>query len=233
MTPLAVDPQGEAVRLCRDDTVGDHDLARLVVARDVTGEDRVDALERARLDHHPRPATALLRRLEDEDDVPVGAVGGEARRRLDDHRHVRVVTARMHPAGMLRRERQPRRLLARQRVHLGADRDGGRAPNATAQPRDDAGPGPSVRRLEAERRQRAEEALRRPHLLERELGDAVQASPQLDDVGRGDIERAHADTSCSACAASSRATSWRARRVSFRIAREARGWVMRGRGPAA
>ena len=86
--------------------------------------DRVDVriVERAGLDHRLGAARTFFRRLKEQHDVAVqtSRAGCEFARRAEQHRGVRVVTARVHLARHFARARFARILIDRQRVHVGA-----------------------------------------------------------------------------------------------------------------
>ena len=95
-----------------------------------------EAREQAVLDHAERAEADLLRGLSDHDQraLPVGLAGDEIARGSDPDRHVQVVPAGVHHAGLftapgrvarLRGVRQAGLLDERQPVHVGADHERG------------------------------------------------------------------------------------------------------------
>jgi len=121
----------------------DRDLAEREPGPEVLAEHPVDALHRPRRDHLRGAAgQRLLAVLEEEADLAGQRVGerGEDFGDAEHHRGVAVVAAGVHHAGVLRGEGEAGRLLDRQRVVVGADRDP-RAGKAAAQVGDDAGRG--------------------------------------------------------------------------------------------
>ena len=86
-------------------------------------EDRVDAVHYALFYSYMRAFGDFLGGLEDELDVSAEclAVLVEDLQRADQHRGVRVVSAGVHPALVLRGEGQPSLLVYRQRVDVGAE----------------------------------------------------------------------------------------------------------------
>jgi hypothetical protein len=123
---LALHMDGEAVRVGRDDAVGDHDFADAVTAGDVTAEDGGYALEPPRSNDDLGTAAAFLRRLEDEADVSPRRRLLQQRCSTKEHGHVAVVTAGMHDARIAGGKGQSRGFFPRQAVHIGAQGDGGR-----------------------------------------------------------------------------------------------------------
>jgi hypothetical protein len=104
----------------------------------VHAEDGVhgEALEQSVLDHGPGACAALLRRLEDE--MHGAAEGITMRRQIargsEQHRHVAVMAAGMHDAGIARAVREGVGFLDGQCVHVGtqADRRAARSPDQGA-----------------------------------------------------------------------------------------------------
>ena len=101
------------------------DRARRQVRRHVQrerGVDRIVAVEHALVDHVPRAVVPFLAGLEHEAHGArqLAAPRVQQPRRADEHRGVRVVTARVHAAVDLAREVEPGVLGHRQRVHVAA-----------------------------------------------------------------------------------------------------------------
>ena len=95
----------------------------------VRAEDRLhrESLEQAVLDHFARAAAAFLGWLEDEVDRAVEvAVARQVLRGGEQHGRVAVVTAGVHPAGVLARVGEAVVLGHRQRIDVGAQADGPR-----------------------------------------------------------------------------------------------------------
>src|SRR5207237_1956986 len=91
-------------------------------------------------------------------------------------------TAAVHLPRDLRRERQPRLLVDRQRVHVGADAD--RRPGLAAiDQRDDAGLANGLTKRNAELLEKARDCLGGLVLLERELRVFMQLATQRDQLG--------------------------------------------------
>ncbi len=98
MTTLTVDGDLETIGAGHQGTTSGHDHAVGQVAEDVNGEGPVDAVEYALVDHVPGAVKTLFTWLEHEPDATVELRGllDEQARRADQHRHVRIVTARVH-----------------------------------------------------------------------------------------------------------------------------------------
>ena len=148
---LAVENDVHRIR-CRRSGPGDEaDVAGGHEVGVVQPEDEIrlrEAGEETVLHHRVGAGDRLFRRLADEHQrsMPTVLLPREQRRCAHPRRHVDVMPARMHHrrdlAGIgLRRDRacirKPGGLLERQRVHVGANQDGG--PIAVAQNADDAG----------------------------------------------------------------------------------------------
>jgi hypothetical protein len=141
------------------------------------------SIEQSLLEHHTRAVIALFARLEHEQHR-AGERGLPAREQTggaDQHRDVRVVTARVHGAVDLGRERQAGILAHRQRVHVGAEQERGSRPPA-GEPADDRGRARPRAEVEAETVQRLEDGGLRARQGETDLGMTVDAAPQLDGV---------------------------------------------------
>ena len=125
------------------------------------------------------PHSVSSRGLEDEHHAArqMLALLGQHRGDAQRDRRVRVVPARVHLARNLRCERQSGRLAHRQRVHVGADRDG-RSRLAAFEHRDDAGAADAGAARNGELRQEFLHALRRLVFLERKFGVRVDRAPQ-------------------------------------------------------
>ena len=78
-------------------------------------ENRIDAIERPRLDHHARANGAFLGRLEQQAHFPMDFIGHAQKnaRRTEQHGHMAVMTTRMHDAFVFRRIRSARELELR------------------------------------------------------------------------------------------------------------------------
>ena len=85
----------------------------------------VNALERAGLDHGKGADGNFLSRLEDDAHLAFQRIGGIAQdaHGAEHHGHMRVVTARVHDAGVLGSEGKARLLGDGQRVHIGTQGD--------------------------------------------------------------------------------------------------------------
>jgi hypothetical protein len=151
-------------------------------------------VERALLDHERRPAFLARRRaflggLEDElhGAGELGLHAGKDLGRTHQHRHVRVVTAGVHDAGLLAgplranpgRERQVHLLGDRQRVHVGAQRHD-RPRLAAAQQRHHAGMGNPGAYLQAQGAQVPGDHLARAELAVAQFGVRVDVTPPGD-----------------------------------------------------
>ena len=88
------------------------------------------ALENTAFRNRTGAARPFLRRLKDEQDGTVDVFGmlGYIADRDQEHRHMTVVTAGMHHAGMLRRPVRLRRFGYAQSVHVSAYRTGRKLP---------------------------------------------------------------------------------------------------------
>ena len=110
--------------------------------------------------------------------------GGEDAGGAEQARRVRVVAAGVHRAVGLGGEIEPGGLADRQRVHIGAQRDGG-----AGAPADELGDEPRLGDAGADgQAERAELGFhQRPGLVfaERELGAAVDLAAEADDLGKG------------------------------------------------
>ena len=162
------------------------DAGRLAV-RDVQREGarrRCGAVEQALLQHHARAVVALLARLEHEQHRArqLRAPSRQHARGADQHRHVRVVAARVHRPVDLGRERQARRLAQRQRVHVGPQENRRTRP-AARQSRDHRRRALTRARLEPEAIERLQHGRLRARQREADLGMTMDAAPQLDGVG--------------------------------------------------
>ena len=139
-----------------------------------------EAFEQPVVDHRLGAGVAFLAGLEDQErravEVPrlvQVARGGE------QHRRVAVVAAAVHPAVVAGTVLELVVLVHRQRVHVGAQAHA--APGAVPAPahhRDDAGPADPRMVLDAQRAQPLAHQLRRPVLLESELGMPVQVAAE-------------------------------------------------------
>ena len=120
----------------------------------------------------------LLRRLEEEPDGAVEpALFDQHRRRTEEHRHVAVMPARVHPAD-LRRVRETGLLNQRQRVHVSPQPYRPR-PRAECQGGHHTCSTDSTMRGQAERTQQVRDVRRRRLFLEPQLGPLVQPVPPL------------------------------------------------------
>ena len=159
----------------------DVELAGRRLRRQVQAVDLVDArpFEHARLDHRLGPAEDLLGRLEDEHRRPrhLGAMGGQDLGQGDGDRRVAVVAAGVHDAAGAGDERRVELLDQRQRVDVGAPGDGAPRPLAT-QHADHAGAADARAHVELGGVQPIGDDLRRPPLLERQLGMAMEVAAQ-------------------------------------------------------
>ena len=88
-------------------------------------ENRIDAIERPRLDHHARANGAFLGRLEQQAHFPMDFIGHAQKtaRRAEQHGHMAVVATRMHDAFVFRRIRSARELGYGQGVNVASQRD--------------------------------------------------------------------------------------------------------------
>jgi hypothetical protein len=147
--------------------------------------DRIDrkAGEQAVLDHLLAAAFVLLGGLKDEVD---GAVEipclGKIARGPEQHRRVAVMAAGMHDALMRRGVRAAGLLLDRQRIHVGAQRDGALAAAAT-QRADHAGPGEAAIDRDAESGERRGDEIGCPVLLEGHLRMGMDIVSPRDHLG--------------------------------------------------
>ncbi len=179
----------------REDGAHPHGEGALGEAREVVQSvnplDR-KALEQAVGDHDAAAALVLLGRLEDEaDDAVEVAGGGQVAGGAEEHRGVAVVAAGVHGAVARRAVGQVGALLDRQRVHVGAQPDGAvRA--AAAQGAHDPGLGQAAVDLDAERLEALGHQRRGAHLLEGDLGVAVEVvTPGHQLVVHGSVEIGH------------------------------------------
>ena len=105
----------------------DPELAHLQAGPVVHAKNRIarKALEQPVIDHSLRAGTAFLGRLEDKVHRAIDRFRfGQVFRRRQQHRHVPIVSARVHLAGVRRTMRKFIGLLNRQCVHIGAQTDG-------------------------------------------------------------------------------------------------------------
>ncbi len=164
------------------------DLAGLVLGADVdreaAGRGRVEPVEQALLQHHPRAGIALFARLEHQQHRPRQLVDPihEKPSRTEQHRDVRVVTAGVHRAVDLGREVEARVLVERQRVHVGSQHDRPTGP-VGADERGDAGQDRADSRFEAEPPELLDDRLPRLRQMEPLLGMPVDPPPDRGDVG--------------------------------------------------
>ena len=141
----------------------------------------LEIVECARFQHRARAGERFLGGLKDEHHAAgefvalLGQHGGDAKR----DRHMRVVPAGVHLAGNLRRERQTGRFAHRQRVHVGADRDG-RSRLAAFQHGDDAGPANARAAGDCQPREELLHAFRGFVFVERKLRVLMDLAPQRD-----------------------------------------------------
>jgi len=184
---------GCRVARTRDET----DLARGQSHVDVQHRDRVDLriVHRARFDHRQRAAGAFFRRLEQEDgrSVQVRPIRLQHARRTEQHRRVRVVTARVHLPRYFGTKRFSGPLVERQRVHVGAQ--------ARNLPRQRTAHDPDHARLcdpsmfDAERVQLALDDRRRAFFFESELRKTMDLAADRDralgNVGNDGFDRGH------------------------------------------
>ena len=138
------------------------------------------AFEQAVLQHRQRAADAFLGRLEDEVDGAVEVARlREVLRRAQQHRGVAVMTAGVHPAGVLAGVRQVGGLQDRQRVHVGAQAHRGFA-IAVAQHADHAGLADAAMHLDAPFLQLVGHQLRRAVFLQAKLRMGVDIAADGD-----------------------------------------------------
>ncbi len=168
------------------------DQPRAHVGRDVERERRVGrgVAQQPVVDHEARAVMPFLARLEHEDDRAGQGLGPRAQcpRRADQHRGVRIMPARMHRAGVARREGQAGLLLHRQRVHVAAQQHGAaivaHLSASAAQDRDEARRRRPLANLQRQSRKRRLRLLRRTGTVEPDLGVGVDRAAQLDQVGQ-------------------------------------------------
>jgi len=168
------------------------DLADRLLGREVQTVDLIHprVVERARLDHRARAAQHFLGGLEEEDGRPghLRAPRGQDVRHRDRDRGVAVVPARVHHARRAGGEGRLEQLGERQRVDVGAPRDGRSGPvtveHAHHAGAADAGPHIQLRRVQALR-----DDLRGAPLLVAQLGMAVEVAAERHQIVRalGDL----------------------------------------------
>jgi len=143
------------------------------------------ALEQAFLQHDLRAAAAFLGGLENQVDGAVELPGlGEVARSAQKHRGVPVVAAGMHAALVLRAMRDVGRLVHRQAVHVGTQRNGAAARAAPAVDHaDQAGLGEAAMHFDAAGGEALGDQARGARFLERELRMRVDIAPQLTELG--------------------------------------------------
>ena len=184
-----------ALQVDREHVAGRED--RTGTQRDATRRQRRIHVDReGRVDGRRRVENALV--LDEDACTPVAFLAGleqqlhgpgqrvaAARQQAggaDQHGDVGIVATRVHAPLVPRRERQPRVLRHRQRVHVRAQQQ--RAARARAAQRRDDGAGAAARlELEVERRERLEHGFLRVGQHQAELRVLVQAPAQRDDVG--------------------------------------------------
>ena len=173
---VAGDPDLEDVERRHHGSRTDRHLADLDPRHVVHAEDLLhrELLEQTLLDHHPRAALVLFRRLEDE---PDGA-GEIARLRevlggAEQHRGVPVMPAGMHLSGNLRAVLEVVLLFDMERVQIGAEPDRRPLPARAGERAHHPGPGEAAMDIDAELGQAVGDELRRPMLLEGGLGMGV------------------------------------------------------------
>ena len=88
-------------------------------------KNRVNAIERARLDHHAGANGAFLGRLEQQAHFSMDFIGHAQKntRRAKQHGHMAVMATRMHDAFVFRRIRSARELGYGQGVNVASQRD--------------------------------------------------------------------------------------------------------------
>ena len=151
--------------------------------------------EDARVDHVARAEEPFFSGLEHEDDGPreLRTARVEQTRRADQHRHVEVMAARVHPWAVVR-EVDARRLGDRERIHVGTEQHHRSGTGSTQHGRDTGEP-VERRHLQIEAGDRVEDRRPRHREIEADLGDSMQGAPQRDQVGlqsgRVRRERAH------------------------------------------
>ena len=111
--------------------------------------------------------------------VPRGGDPFRSAAGAQDHGHVDVMATGVHPIGDLRGEREPRPLGARERIHLGTQRDCGPAVRS-GPPTHAAAARSAVLRWNPEPLKLGNDGLRGVDLLERKLRVSVKVASQLD-----------------------------------------------------
>jgi hypothetical protein len=121
---LAFDIDVKAVRLSRHDPVSNHDLADIVVSRDMRGENRLDIIDVARIQDGSGPATRLLGGLKHKTDFAgLWRILSQQHCGTEDICHVNIVSTGMHPAVVPGFEVEPRLFVTGESIQLGPDRD--------------------------------------------------------------------------------------------------------------
>ena len=125
---LAVDGDLEIARLRHEIVPAHTDLALRHGRPQVQAVDAVDlrVFERAVVDHAPRAGPALFAGLEQQDNITmnVRAIFGDPARKEQKDRHMPVVAAAVHVAGVLRAVGHVIGLVIVDAVHIGAEGDG-------------------------------------------------------------------------------------------------------------